>query len=209
MSSPLLQIVSTGVAPPQTGAQAVLFTSANGVREFSKLLTTKAHIPCFCVGDKTSAEAREHGFTAFSAKGGADDLIALVTAVLNPADGPILYLHGKIVTGDITEQLVKKGFTVNDHVIYEQVPQTLTDEARDLFANGSLHILPLFSPMTAKILAAEITAHPDWKLDHIDAICLSENVRKQVSGLEFQSLTTVATPTADAMSSAIAVLLRQ
>ena len=209
VTSPLLEIAPTGAAPKLDGVQAVLFTSANGVRTLSKLNTIKPAIPCFCVGDKTAMEARGLGCEAFSAKGGADELVQLASTILTPAGGPILYIRGKMATGDIAQKLTSQGFSVDEHIIYEQVPLTLTDLARDLFEKEKIDILPLFSPMTAKLLADEITNHPEWRLDNIDAICLSANVRNQVNGLAFRSLSTVETPTADAMSSAIAGLLRQ
>ena len=207
--SPLLEIKPIDDMPDFTGVQAVLFTSANGVRTLSKMQGVMPNIPCFCVGDKTAIEARSIGFEAFSAKGGADDLVHLASTILSPENGPILYISGKIAVGDIADKLSRHGFKIVEHVIYEQVPLSLTVEAKDMFASDSVDILPMFSPMTAKLLAAELRAHPKWRLDKIDVICLSSNVRKQLHDLDFGSVITVDTPTADAMSAEIGSLLRR
>lgn len=209
ISAPLLEISSIGEVPDFAGVQAVLFTSANGVRELAKIQPVMPNIPYLCVGDKTAIEARNMGLEAFSAKGGADELVQLAPTILAPKNGPILYIRGKIAAGEIAKKLSRQGFDVVEHVMYEQVPLSLTDTARSLLASAKTDILPLFSSLTAKLLAAELHAHPEWRLDNIDAICLSAKIREHADGLAFRSLSVVDTPTASSMTAAIGSCLRE
>ena len=60
---PLLSVrLHDGAALDTADAQALLFTSANGVRAAAQL-TTSRHLPALCVGDATAKAAREAGFT--------------------------------------------------------------------------------------------------------------------------------------------------
>lgn len=209
IKSPLLEIKPLIAAPNIDDVQALLFTSANGVRTYSKLNELKPNVPCFCVGDKTAMEARTHGYEAFSAKGGADELVQLAATVLDQHGGPIQYIRGMIATGEIASKLRIKGFTVDEHIIYEQRPLALNDDALNAFNQGDIDILPLFSPMTARLLTDEIQQNPDWSTDQIHAVFLSKNVQKNTKGLAFRSSSTLETPSADAMTAEIAKYLRQ
>jgi len=85
--SPMLTITLAGEAMPDlAGMQALLFTSANGVRAFARL-SAERRFPVFAVGDRTATVAREEGLTAIrSADGDVEDLIALTQTQLSPAD---------------------------------------------------------------------------------------------------------------------------
>src|SRR5436853_3743583 len=60
---PLLDIrYRGGPAPDLTGVQAILCTSANGVRALARL-TDERGVPLFAVGDASAARARNDGFS--------------------------------------------------------------------------------------------------------------------------------------------------
>src|SRR5260370_12114860 len=75
---PLLEIhYRDGPAPDLAGTQAVLCTSANGVRALARLSGERA-VPLFAVGEASAARAREEGFARVeSAGGGLADLALL------------------------------------------------------------------------------------------------------------------------------------
>src|SRR5436309_14101233 len=57
-------------APELAGVQAVLCTSANGVRALARLSAERA-IPLLAVGEATAARARTEGFVEVESAGGA------------------------------------------------------------------------------------------------------------------------------------------
>src|SRR5690242_18496783 len=83
--APMLSIVPAKDAARQladrlTGAQAILFTSANGVRAFAAV-SSRRELPVLAVGEASAAAARIAGFRAVaSAQGNVDDLAELVAA---------------------------------------------------------------------------------------------------------------------------------
>jgi uroporphyrinogen-III synthase len=83
---PLLTIAPDLLAPLSLeGVQALLFTSANGVRAFA-LRSPRRDLPVYAVGPATAAAAREIGCaTVESAGGDVRALAALVVTRLDPA----------------------------------------------------------------------------------------------------------------------------
>ena len=90
VTAPMLIIESTGAVPDLDGAQAVMFTSANGARAFATA-TPERDIPVFTVGDATAKCALSLGFGRVESAG-ADSLalVRLVGATLDPATGDLL-----------------------------------------------------------------------------------------------------------------------
>src|SRR3954467_11037655 len=83
-------------APDLTGVQAVLCTSANGVRALARLSGDR-ELPLFAVGDATARRAREAGFTnVFSAGGDAADLARLARQRLQPDVGRLVHVAGSV-----------------------------------------------------------------------------------------------------------------
>ena len=79
------------------GVQAVLCTSANGVRALARLSPERG-MPLFAVGDATAARARAEGFLEVHSAGGAvGDLVELIVGCLRPETGRLLHVAGSIV----------------------------------------------------------------------------------------------------------------
>jgi len=74
--SPLLEIRPEVGSVDTSGAQALLFSSRNAVREFARR-SAERNLPALCVGDATAQEAASHGFSAMSANGDVSALAAL------------------------------------------------------------------------------------------------------------------------------------
>jgi len=74
--SPLLEIRPEPGSVDTSGAQALLFSSRNGVQEFAKRSSERS-LPALCVGDATAQEATRLGFSAMSSGGDASSLAAL------------------------------------------------------------------------------------------------------------------------------------
>ena len=101
------------------GVQAILCTSANGVRALARASGERG-LPVFAVGDATAARARAAGFAAVESAGGdVGDLARLATSRLHPQGGPLMQVAGNVVAGDLAGLLRAQGFTVERRVLYE------------------------------------------------------------------------------------------
>ena len=89
---------------------AVAVTSANALRYSpAPLLASFADRPCFAVGERTAAEARERGFrNVTAAKGDAQSLAGLISARLR-LGATVAYLTGKVRLSDFEVQTSAAG----------------------------------------------------------------------------------------------------
>src|ERR1700741_2830119 len=90
--APLLTIMPCGYDTNTEGAQAIVFTSSNGVRAFPDVRGARDRL-VLTVGDATAEAAREAGFSNVRSADG--DVIALATlakAILDPAKGKLIHL---------------------------------------------------------------------------------------------------------------------
>lgn len=133
--------------------QAVLFTSANGVRAFAELTDLRPR--AFCVGEATARTARAAGFTdAYNAEGDSEDLAALVAEALDPAEGPLLHAAGEHTAGDMPAALGEAGFTLERAIVYAaDLARALPEEAARALETRSLHAILLHSARPAERLA--------------------------------------------------------
>lgn len=117
--APLLEVVPRTFDPSLTGVQALLLTSANGVRA-AALATNERALPLLTVGDATARAARDAGFTDVrSAAGDVRALSALAKASLDPNNGTLLYLSGADVAADLVSWLHAAGFQATRRIVYE------------------------------------------------------------------------------------------
>jgi len=150
--APLLSIAEEPEAEEQLsraleGAQAVLFTSAAGVRAFAAL-NPRRDLPALCVGDTTATAAREAGFVAVeSAHGNVESLARLAIARLQPGKGPLVHASAKQVAGDLGASLDPWGFTLRRAVLYRARPAaTLAPETVQAIRSGGIDAALFFSP---------------------------------------------------------------
>jgi len=152
---PLLDIHYRDEATPNlAGVQAILCTSANGVRALARSCDERG-LPLFAVGDATAARARAEGFAGVESAGGAiGDLAGLVRARLSPAAGKLLHVAGSAVAGDLAGDLRRHGFAVERAVLYEARPVAeLSATGTRALAAGIVDFALFFSPRTAAIFA--------------------------------------------------------
>ena len=148
-----------------SGAQAVLFSSRNGVRGFSRV-SDRRDVAVFAVGDSTADLARDNGFSNVRSAGGdSTDLARLVSENLTPADGPLIHVAGKTVAGDLSGSLSRDGFEVTRRTLYEAKPvRVLTAETAAAIRNEEIDYVLFFSPRTARVFSdlvagADLTPH--------------------------------------------------
>jgi uroporphyrinogen-III synthase len=194
---PLLEIAALkDAAVDLSGVQALLFTSANGVRAFAGLCPERS-LPVYAVGDATAKAAREAGFAQVeSADGDVDDLARLVAGKCDPKKGALLHPAASKVAGDLLGLLQGKGFDVRRTVIYESCPaQALSLETVRLFEEGGLDGVLFFSPRTAQSFASLAgQANIKGRLDTVVAFALSSQVAERLEGLPFLDVRVAQSP---------------
>ena len=142
---PLLDIRHLpGVTVDLDGVQALLFTSANGVRAFAAA-SPRRDLGVLAVGDATAAAARAVGFNAVQSAGGnVEDLARLAIAVLRPANGALFHAAGSAIAGDLSGRLEAAGFSVRRAVLYRAETATaLTAETRAALASGAVDVVEI------------------------------------------------------------------
>jgi uroporphyrinogen-III synthase len=152
---PLIEIAhGTMALPGLDGVQAILCTSANGVRALARASAERG-LPVFAVGDATAARARAEGFRRVESGGGdVEDLAYLVGHRLKPAGGKLLHVAGSEVAGDLAAALGAEGFSVERAVLYEASPAAaLSQTSAQLIAGRQIDLALFFSPRTAAIFA--------------------------------------------------------
>jgi uroporphyrinogen-III synthase len=86
---------------------------------------------------------------------GGGDARRLVAAIVASGErGPLLHPRGEDQAVDIVALLAAEGVEAREAVVYAQDAQPLNKDARDVLAGNVPVILPIFSPRTARILAA-------------------------------------------------------
>lgn len=146
--APLMEQVT--LSPPFPPAAALVLTSESAVLALPGLagpLPDRA----WCVGSRTAAAARAAGLQAVSAEGDAAALAAQIAAAGEP--GPLLWLRGEEVAGDLAGDLAARGIPLLQAVVYRQEPRPLSAAARSLLSGQAPVIVPLFSPRSARLLA--------------------------------------------------------
>ena len=202
---PLLRIrFHADAAPALAGVQALLFTSANGVRAFAAS-SAERRLPALAVGDATARAAGAAGFAAVASAGGdVESLVRLVVARHAPDAGALLHAAGREVAGDLAGRLADAGFTMRRAVLYSAEAATeLTAPTRAALNAGLLDLALFFSPRTAatfaRLAAADFPARGDGPV----ALCLSQAVAAALAGPSWRGLRVAAAPTQAALLAAL------
>lgn len=181
---PMLDLVwLDGPEPDLRDVQALLFTSANGVRGYLKR-TARRDRPVYAVGDATARAARDAGFAQVeSASGDVYALARLVTERCRPEAGLLLHVAGSKLAGDLAGLLEGAGFSLRRETLYDAVPSPRLGEATaDLMRTHRLSGALFFSPRTARSfvrLVAEAGLVDACRT--VDAFCLSPAVAEAAS----------------------------
>lgn len=188
------------------GVQALLITSANGIRAFSRRQGDRG-IAVFAVGDASARAARGLGFeNVTSARGDVEALAATVEAALDPAGGVLVHVAGTRVAGDLAGVLGAAGFEVRREILYEgSTARELSPETLDALAAGGLAGVVLFSPRTAAVFVSLMSdAGLADASRGLVAYCLSQAVADKLKGLDWGDIVIAPEPNQDALLETIA-----
>ena len=151
--SPLMQTVFHAAPLPELPFQAVIFTSETGVEAALRLGRPLPPL-AYCVGPRTAQAAVNAGFDARSAEGDVQALAALIRGA--GQSGPLLHLRGTDSAGDLAKTLTNGGIETVSAILYTQEPLALSGEALALIAQDTAVVAPVFSPRSARLLAAAL-----------------------------------------------------
>jgi uroporphyrinogen-III synthase len=188
---PLLEIQPIAEATVDlVGVQAILATSANGVRMLAAKSGERS-LPVFAVGDASAREATRHGYsTVHSAAGDVEALGRLVRVKLDPTGGPLFHAAGSKTAGDISGMLKEAGFEVRRSVLYEAKPAVaLSDEALAAIKEQRINCVLFYSPRTAATFVSLVVAAEIAPLcANLTALCLSQAVADKIAELPWKAV---------------------
>ena len=185
------------------GVQAVLFTSANGVRAFVDA-TERRDFQAFAVGDATAAAARAAGFTEVtSASGAIDDLGKLVIGQLKPKNGALFHAAASVTAGDLQGLLEAAGFSVRRAALYEAVEsERLSDATRQAVARHEIDAALFFSPRNAATFVRLATGL-EGGCKYMTAVALSSAVAERLVPLPWRRVAVAVAPNETALLAAL------
>jgi uroporphyrinogen-III synthase len=187
------------------GAQAVLFTSINGVEAFSAA-SERRDLRAFAVGDGTAASARQAGFAETeSAHADVEALATLVAAKLDPSAGALVHAGGRAVAGDLAARLARVGFTVRQVPLYNALPAgALSAPTVNAVRAGEIDAALFFSPRTAAtFVRLARTAGIERGCARSAGIALSPAVAVELEDLPWRRIVVAEAPTEAAMLKAL------
>lgn len=203
---PMLSIVREPIAVDAISqdistCQAVLVTSANGIRALASLIDDR-HVPILAVGDASGAVSRDLGFGNVHAAGGnVEALTRLIKAEadagrLLPSKGPLFHPAGSAVAGDLKSSVERLGFSLSRHVLYHaNKTATLTPRCISAFRSREIAGATFLSPRTARHfvrLAREAGIEDDCAA--VDAFALSPAVEEALQPLSWRTVYACAVP---------------
>jgi uroporphyrinogen-III synthase len=200
--APLMEVHFTSGPPlPLDGVQAVLATSANGVRGAS-LRTARRDLTLYAVGPQTSEAARQAGFAmVISADGDSTALVETVARDADPAKGILLHAAGAETAGRLRQALQARGFRVETVILYEALPVVvLPDNAVEGLRGNTLDGVLLFSPRSAKTFVSLVgTAGLASECARLIAFCISAATAEALMPLAFARVAIAGMPNQDAI----------
>ena len=194
---PLLDVeIVPGPSLDLDGVQALLATSANGVRAFAAREASRG-LPVFAVGDATARTALEIGFaTVESASGDVDALADLVRRRLEPREGALLHVAGTALAGDLAGMVETAGFSYRRVVLYRaRKADRLSPRAVRAIQDRHVDGVVLFSPRTAETFVGLVAqARSTDACRNLTAFCLSSAVAAKAGAIVWDRMVVAGHP---------------
>jgi uroporphyrinogen-III synthase len=179
-----------------SGVQAILATSANGVRALSRRLARR-DLPVFAVGPKTAHTATDAGFSRVKSAGGDAKLLAKAVANwTSPQQGQLLHVSSVEAEGRLAATLTASGFQVRTEFLYDvSAVIELPVIARDALSRGEVDGVLLFSPRSARIFA-ELVSHAGLRdaASNLIGVCISRAAAMNLSSLNMHDVRVAKRP---------------
>ena len=198
---PMLEIVTIPAEIPALDRyNALVFTSANGVRSFAGRSDTRS-IPAYAVGSRTAECLRIAGFADIrAATGDAEAMAALIDETLNP-DAHVLHLCGIAVSRDLETLLGSTGIAVDRLALYDAVPTTTFSQPLvDALYACTIRTVLFFSTRTAATFGTLLREHGlTDMISSISALCLSPHIAEEAAQSPWKQVIPAAQPTSQSL----------
>ena len=184
-----------------TEIQALLITSANGIRALARAHEDRDINVC-AVGDASAKAALDLGFKKVSsAAGDVKTLAMMVKKNLDPADGALLHVAGSHRAGDLSKILTDANFKIRRTVFYEaQEVVTLGPLATSALKSNTIDGVLFFSPRTADLFCRLVTnAKLFQNCSLLTAYCLSNAVATAAGELPWANIIVADSPNSQAL----------
>jgi uroporphyrinogen-III synthase len=198
--APLMHVhFHTGPEIVLGGVQAVLATSANGVRALARR-ARRRDVPIFAVGPQTAQEARALGFSNVrDADGDARALLKSTLQWARPGAGTLLHVRGTESSRELETLLCHEGFDVRGEILYDVSAETaLPAETLQSLKEGRIDAVMLFSPRSARIFR-ELAEKAQVLTSALIAICNSRAAADALSPLVFREIRIAGKPNQEAV----------
>jgi uroporphyrinogen-III synthase len=181
-----------GPEPVLDGVQAILATSANGIRALIRR-TARRDISVFAVGPQTTEEARAAGFADVrNADGDSRALAEAVARWTAPEKGALLHVCGEDAPGTLVESLVQQGFTARRVPLYAiEAAKAMPPAVCDALNGGAVDAVLFFSPVSAKVFF-EVCA--GIQTAGLVALCISPATARVLPAGSFREVRIAAAP---------------
>lgn len=186
--APLIGIEPLAFAGSLTDASLLLFTSVNGVEQYAQRCTER-NIPALCVGETTAAAAISAGFSATSAGGNVQQLLAKTLAYCADTAAVVLYPCGEQVSFDLVAALQAQNIEAKPAILYRQTEKPFSRVALQLIQSTSV-VIPVFSANGAKVL---LGALGDTPAKQMTIVAISPTVAAEFALAGFKNIATATT----------------
>jgi uroporphyrinogen-III synthase len=201
MVAPLLRPrYDDAVAPDLSAVQAILATSANGVRALARV-TRRRDLPVFAVGPQTAGEAARAGFIDVrNADGNARELAKRTIEWAAPQKGALLHVSSQEAPGTLASLLTEAGFIVRCAPLYRiEAASALPATVSQALIHGRLDAAMFFSPRSATVFRDLLLGLDARLAGPLTALCISAETAAALSPLAFASVRVAARPNQGAM----------
>jgi len=189
--APLLSVTyRDGPALDLSGVQAILATSANGIRALERRIGRR-DLPIFAVGPKTARAANEAGFHQVkNADGDAKALAKAVPSWITAGEGILLHASGSESNSALANELSAAGFRIRTENLYDVAAmETLPAVARDALSNAGLDAVLLYSPRSARVFCdLVVRAGLGNAASTLIGLCISRAAAVNLEGLNMNDV---------------------
>ena len=168
----------------------IIFTSANAIKFFNSKLIDKK-ISCFCVGSSTEKKAKSVGFqNIFCADGNVNNLKELILQNFNSSDGKLLYVSGEIISNELDQQLIVKGYNIKRIINYTAKPvEKFSDELIEKLKLKMPEIVYIYSQNSAMSFLNLIK---NYQLENLwmstNLMCISEKTSNVLNEIKWKKI---------------------
>lgn len=198
--APVLAVHDVAVNLPDPALyQAILFSSANGVRSLQrrKIGSDYLDLPVFAVGEHTAQAARQMGFkTVHAAAGTMASMTPLIREKLgDPAR--LLHVRGRDMREDPAHSLnPAEGWIIDGVVLYQADPvQRLDPAVVAALREGQVQAVLFYSAKSVESFVLALQRDwPDAALPGTKALCLADSVIESARRLHWAEILVAQTP---------------